>query len=90
MRWMRKIEAELYSLLPALDITLLIREGEVIVKRGQAPAALVNAIDEMARDNGIDFAVIHGPKGGSTLGMRMYGIPQILRQRCRNIWAAYT
>lgn len=38
MRWMRKIEAELYGFLPIQDITLLIRNGEVIVKRGQAPA----------------------------------------------------
>ncbi|MFW5870681.1 MAG: hypothetical protein ACOCVL_03340 [Candidatus Sumerlaeota bacterium] len=87
---MRKIEAELYSLLPIQDITLLIRNGEVIVKRGQAPAPLVNAVADMARDTGTDCAVIHGPKGGSTLGIKMLGIPRILRQRCRNIWAAYT
>ena len=82
-RWIKFI-----AHLPLGDATVLIECGQAIAKRGTVPASLLADLAELFRTNGIQVACIHARKQSHGCSLTLFGVPQSLHQRVRNIWAA--
>ncbi len=80
---------QLVALLPLGDTTIVIADGRAFPRRGKPRARLVSALSQLAQNAGIEAACIHAfSGGGSGFKLRLFGVPEALRQRLRNVWAA--
>lgn len=79
---------KLFACLSFADATVLIQDGHAVAKRGAAPFILLAELAELARTNGIETACIHARMTGHGFSLTLFGVPQALHQRFRNVWAA--
>ena len=79
---------KLASCLPLGDATVLIEHGRAVATRGTVPASLLADLTELARTNGLEVACIHATRKSHGASLTIFGVPNALRQRVRNVWAA--
>jgi hypothetical protein len=70
---------------------VLILNGRAIARRGKARGILLAELSQFAETQGVDAACIYavtspGP-GTANFKLSIYGIPDSLHQRVRNIWS---
>ncbi|MHC4887323.1 MAG: DUF3634 family protein [Planctomycetota bacterium] len=80
----------LLALLPLGDTTILIQGGRVRCSRGEVNPSLLGDIGDVLRLAGVAGGCIHARAGGGAIRLRIYGIPQQLHQRLRNVWTVYS
>jgi hypothetical protein len=85
---MKRLLIELVVFLSVADTVVLIKDGEARVKRGKANAMLLQRLEDLPRDEGIDTACICAGTGADGFRLSLTGVPRSLHQRFRNVWAA--
>lgn len=83
------IHHRLLALLPLGSDTVLISGGIASARRGKIRGLLLTELNDFAREHGIDSACIHSQqRPGYGFSLRIYGVPESLHQRLRNVWGA--
>ena len=81
---MNKFLAKLIATLPLEETTVVIINGNAEKKRGSVRNILLSELTDMAKTHNITNACIHA----SASRIKLYGIPDNMKQRVRNIWDA--
>ena len=86
---MKRLWIKFIASLPIAETTVLIVDGKAVVTRGKANSALASEVQGLASSSGVTIACIHGSEAGSAgHKLSIFGIPDNLHQRFRNVWAA--
>jgi hypothetical protein len=86
---MKRFWIKFMASLPLGDTTVLIADGGVVARRGNPRAALLSELSEWVKCNGIHDACVHASTtGASGFRLSLFGIPDSLHQRLRNVWGA--
>jgi hypothetical protein len=81
---MNKFVTRLIATLPLAENTVVIINGNAEKKRGSVRNILLSELNDMAKKKNITNACIHA----SASRMKLYGIPDDMKQKIRNIWNA--
>ena len=74
--------------LPLADTTVLIDGGRAEARRGVVHSRVLSALADLAGANGIETACVHARTAGKSLSLTLFGVPESLHQRFRNVWGA--
>ncbi len=87
---MNSLIISLLARIPLAPQAVLIQQKKARLLRGQLPHALLSDLSELSERNHISHACIHASGGkGKPVKLRMFGIPDELEQRLRNIWLTH-
>ncbi|MDF3130235.1 hypothetical protein P0Y35_13590 [Kiritimatiellaeota bacterium B1221] len=87
---MKKYWILLMAALPMAASTVVIIDFNAKCKRGKLRSALLSELSELARGSGIPYACIHASVNGQTgYKLMIFGFPDALKQRVRNVWGAH-
>ncbi len=68
---------------------LSIRQGQVDVVRGRVPAALLEAISDVARDTRLEHATLRGIRGPTGARLVVHGADDRVAQQLRNVFGVH-
>ena len=78
------------SILPLSNTTVLIVNGRARAKRGRVGTSVLSALSDLAKVSGVRHACIHASvKANGLARLSLFGVPQSLKQRFRNVWGAH-
>ncbi len=77
--------------MPFRQISILILDGHAVAHRGKVRATLLAQLGALASRHNIDAACIHAvatnSARSSTFQLTIFGVPEELHQRFRNLWS---
>ena len=83
---MKRVFINLMSAFSSADIILIIKNGNVCVKKGKLKSELLSDLNDLVKIYKVESACIQARSQGHNYKFGFYGIPFNMQQSVRNIW----